>query len=50
MALTFEEGKLRIKAEVPENKAGELPGRLSEVKKIPGGTEIVILEFGGEGS
>ncbi|HFC98618.1 MAG TPA: hypothetical protein ENJ40_09240 [Thermosulfurimonas dismutans] len=49
MVLTFEEGKLRIKAEIPEKKAGDLPGRLSEVKKIPGGTEIVTLEFGGEG-
>ncbi len=50
MALTFEEGRLRIKAEIPEEKAGELPGRLCEVKKLPGGTEIVTLEFGGEGS
>ncbi|OAQ19886.1 hypothetical protein [Thermosulfurimonas dismutans] len=50
MALTFEEGKLKIKTEIPEEKAGELPGRLTEVKKIPGGTEIVTLEFDGEKS
>lgn len=48
--LTFEEGVLKIKVEIPEDKAGELPGRLSAVKKIPGGTEIVTLEFDGEGS
>ncbi len=50
LSLVFEEGRLRIKVEVPEGRAGNLPGRLIEIKKIPGNTEIVTLEFDGESS
>ena len=48
LSLTFEEGKLKIKVEIPEEKTRELPGKLAAIKKIPGGTEIATLEFGGE--
>ena len=50
LEIIFKDNVLKLKLELPEDKAKNLPGKLSEMKKLPGGSVIIVLEFNHEKS
>ncbi len=44
-SLNYDGVKIKIKIEVQENDLKSLPGQITSVKKLPGGTEIVEIVF-----